>query len=242
VSFVRQHMIILEGVGVSFNKSEPLLSNINLAVRRGEVFVVLGSSGSGKSVLFRVISGLTPLNSGRVLIDGEEFSAKIRKKIGLLFQKNALFDSMTVRENLEFPLVEAGEKSTAKINERVTSLLTAVGLKESQNLYPSEISGGMQRRLGIARALVLNPPIILYDDPTAGLDPVTSKIIVELILKLKKENGTTVVAITNDINRAFQLGDRVGFIMNKTLVVSGSPQETKHIQNNDIQKFIRGQI
>jgi len=226
-------VIILEGVNVSFNKSE-LLRNINLAVRRDETLVVLGSSGVGKSVFLKVLAGLIIPNSGRVGIDPA-------MRLGMVFQKNALFDSISVGENLAFPLREASSLNEREIQERVTEALRDVELGHARDLFPNEISGGMQKRLGIARALILRPEIILYDDPTAGLDPITSKIIIDLILRLKKEFGTTVVAVTNDMNRAYQMGDRLAILLDGELIVMGTPEETKGFADVRVQKFIRGE-
>jgi phospholipid/cholesterol/gamma-HCH transport system ATP-binding protein len=240
-------MIILDGVGVSFNKSEPLLSNVNLAVRRGETFVLVGSSGSGKSVLLKTIAGLIRPTSGNVRIDNLDLyhsprkeRAKVMERMGMLFQKNALFDSFTVSENLEFPLREVGGHSESEIKEKAKTFLGYVGLSHAAQLYPDEISGGMQKRVGIARALILNPEIILYDDPTAGLDPITSRIIVDLIIRLNKEFGTTVVAITNDMNRAYQMATRMGMILEGSLLVTGTVEETKNYKDERVQNFIHG--
>jgi phospholipid/cholesterol/gamma-HCH transport system ATP-binding protein len=227
-------VIVLEGVNVSFNKNEPLLSNVNLAVRRGETLVILGSSGAGKSVFLKTVAGLILPNSGRVQIEPG-------LNLGMVFQKNALFDSLSVGENLAFPLRESSSLNEKEIQDRVLEGLKNVELGHAKDLLPHEMSGGMQKRLGIARALVLRPEIILYDDPTAGLDPITSKIIIELILRLKKEFGTTVIAVTNDMNRAYQMGDRISMIINGSLVVMGSPEETKNFSDARVQNFIRGE-
>ncbi len=228
-------VIILEGVNVSFNKNEPVLSNINLAVRRGEALVILGSSGAGKSVFLKTLAGLVVPSSGRVQIEPS-------CRLGMVFQKNALFDSLSVSENLAFPLRESSSLNENEIQDRVHDALKEVELDQAKDRLPHEISGGMQKRLGIARALILRPEIILYDDPTAGLDPITSKIIVELILRLKKEFKTTIVAVTNDMNRAYQMGDRISMIMEGSLVVMGTPEETRNFPDIRVQNFIQGKV
>ncbi|MDZ4676439.1 MAG: ABC transporter ATP-binding protein [Oligoflexia bacterium] len=242
-------MIKMQNVSVSFSQNDELLCNVNLAVRRGETFVVIGPSGEGKSVLIKTVAGLITPQTGQVLLDGNDLQkvsrtqrAQITQRMGMLFQKNALFDSFTVGDNLAFPLRETTKLNESEIQEKVKKFLEAVGLSSSIDLYPDEISGGMQKRVGIARALILNPEIILYDDPTAGLDPITSKLIIELIIKLNKEFGTTVIAITNDMNRAFQMADRIGILLDKTLFITGTVEETKHHKNPRVQKFIRGEL
>ncbi len=241
-------MIELKSISVAFESGKALLKDVDLAVRRGETFVIIGSSGIGKSVLLKVTASLIKPNSGQVLIDGKDINsisriekAETLQKMGMLFQKNALFDSFTVADNLRFPLRERTSLSEQEISEKVKLFLQYVGLSHAENLFPDEISGGMQKRVGIARALILNPQIILYDDPTAGLDPITSKLIIELIIKLNKEFGTTVMAITNDMNRAFQMADRIGLIVGNTLFVTGSVEETKNHNDQRVQKFIHGQ-
>lgn len=240
-------MITLKNVGIRFSPTEALLENVNLSMRRGETFVIIGPSGLGKSTLVKNIAGLVEPFEGETLIEGQNIytapkaqRAQLMKKMGMLFQKNALFDSFTCGENLAFPLREATSQTPAAISEIARRYLDYVGLLHAEHLHPDEISGGMQKRIGIARALVLNPEIILYDDPTAGLDPITSRMIIDLILRLKKEFASTVVAITNDMNRAYQMADRIGIIMDHTLVITGTVDETKHHPDPRVQQFIRG--
>ena len=168
--------------------------------------------------------------------------AKLFNKVGMLFQKNALFDSFTVGENLAFPLREARSLDEKAIQFKVDEYLSHVGLTSAKNLFPDEISGGMQKRVGIARALILEPEIIFYDDPTAGLDPITSRVIIELIIASKKEFGTTVVSITNDMNRAYQMADRIAIVLDHSLLVTGTVTETKKIKDERVQQFIHGRI
>jgi len=242
-------MIVLEGLSITFGEDLPLLRDVNLAVRRGETFVVVGPSGVGKSVLLKTIAGLITPTKGRVLIDGANLhqlkkseQAAVMMKMGMLFQKNALFDSLTVSENLAFPLREATGLSENEIQEKIAVFLKHVGLSHAAELMPNEISGGMQKRLGVARALILNPQIILYDDPTAGLDPITSRMIIELITRLNKEFGTTVLAITNEMNRAYQMADRIGVILDGELLITGNVEETKKFPDPRVQDFILGRF
>lgn len=242
-------MIVLENISIQFDSAPPLLKNVNLALRRGETFVIVGPSGVGKSVLLKTTAGLVTPAGGRVLVDGKNLKelsraerAAVLQKMGMLFQKNALFDSFTVGENLAFPLRETTKLNSHEISEKVKTFLGYVGLSHAEDLYPDEISGGMQKRVGIVRALILNPEIILYDDPTAGLDPITSKIIIELIIKLKIEFGTTVLAITNDMNRAYQMADRIGMVIDNSLVVTGNEKQTREFADVRVRDFINGRV
>lgn len=240
------NMISLKNVTVAF-ENHVVLKDINLEIAAGESFVIVGPSGQGKTTLLKTMSGLVSPQNGEVFIEQKAWltlSPKERfqllKKMGILFQKNALFDSLTCIENICFPLSETTNLSTWEITKRAESFLEAVGIPHARDLYPDEISGGMQKRLGIARALALDPEIIFYDDPTAGLDPITSKKIIELILKLKKEKGSTVVAITNDMNRAYQMADRIGMVVDQQLLITGTPEETKNHVDPRVHQFVRG--
>lgn len=241
-------VIELRGVGKSFG-SEPLFQNVNLRVSRGESFVLIGPSGQGKSVLMKIMAGLIPPSSGEVWLEGKNLStmrdkerAQLVRKVGMLFQKNALFDSITCAENVAFPLDEVAHAKQAEVDQAIQFYLDGVGILHARDLYPDEISGGMQKRLGIARALALKPEIVFYDDPTAGLDPITSRKIIQLIIQLKNESRSTVVAITNDMNRAYQLGDRIGMVVDRELIVTGSPEETLAHQDPRVFQFIRGSL
>lgn len=228
---------------------QSVLKDISLEVSRGEKLVLMGPSGHGKTTLLKTMSGLITPRNGKVFINGQDWSTlgdkerfETLKKLGMLFQKNALFDSLTCGENIAFPLRETTDLSEEEIQTKVDVFLEAVGISHAKPLFPDEISGGMQKRLGIARALALNPEIIFYDDPTAGLDPITSRKIIELILNLQKKNNSTVVAITNDIHRAFQLADRLALVVNQELVITGSPEQTRTHPDPRVQQFIRGAL
>lgn len=228
---------------------QPLLTHIDLEIAQGETFVLIGPSGQGKSVLLKLMTGILEPVAGEILIDNKSLVTlhgsereKLMQRMGMLFQKNALFDSLTCGENIGFPLRETTDLSEEEINKRIVDFLEAVAIPHAKELFPDEISGGMQKRLGIARALALQPEIVFYDDPTAGLDPITSRLIIELIRKLKEENKSTVVAITNDMNRAFQMADRIGMVIDKELIICGSVDETKGHPDPRVQQFISGKL
>ncbi|HEY8270184.1 MAG TPA: ATP-binding cassette domain-containing protein [Pseudobdellovibrionaceae bacterium] len=238
----------LQGIEVSFD-SQTILKNVSVEIPAGEVFVLMGPSGHGKTTLLKTMAGLITPRNGKVFINQQDWSTlgdnerfETLKKLGMLFQKNALFDSLTCGENIAFPLRETTDLSPEQIQTKVDDFLEAVGIAHAKFLYPDEISGGMQKRLGIARALALNPEIIFYDDPTAGLDPITSKKIIELILDLQRKNKSTVVAITNDVNRAYQLANRMALVIEQELIVTGTPEETKKHPDPRVQQFIRGSL
>ena len=228
---------------------ETLLENINLKIESGDAFVLIGPSGQGKSSLLKLMAGLIKPTSGSVLINGQAYGEmkrrereKLARQVGMLFQKNALFDSLNVAENVAFPLREVSLASEDEIEKSIVFHLDAVDLSHARDLFPDEISGGMQKRLGIARALALKPTILFYDDPTAGLDPITSRKIIQLILKLKKEMNTTIVAVTNDMNRADQLGTKIGMVVDRELILCGTPAETKKVQDARVSQFIHGRL
>ncbi len=238
--------IQLQNIGFNVG-DEIILKNVNLHLSSGESFVLVGPSGLGKSLLLKMIAGLLSPAEGEITIGDENLLTsrgkareKIIRQMGMLFQKNALFDSLSVSENLAFAMREVNHSPPQEIEQAIQKYLTAVGLIESKDLFPDEISGGMQKRLGIARALVLQPKILLFDDPTAGLDPITSRKIVELILQVKKENECTIIAITNDMHRAFQMADRIGLVVDQGLVITGTVEETKAHKDPRVQQFIHG--
>jgi phospholipid/cholesterol/gamma-HCH transport system ATP-binding protein len=224
-------VITLHQISKSFS-GHFIFKDISFHVPKSGSVVVLGPSGSGKSVLLKVMAGLIPPDSGRVEIAS--------KNIGMLFQKSALFDSLSVEENLLFPLREKLGVTGLEAKKKTSSLLEAVGLGHALPLFPHEISGGMQKRLGIARALVVDPEVIFYDEPTAGLDPITSRTIADLILKLRKERGTTLVTVTNDIERAYQLGDRIFLLALEKLTEGGTPDEVRKTALPALRQFIYG--
>ena len=238
----------MRNVSLSFGE-ETLLENINVSIARGEAFVLIGPSGQGKSTVLKLMAGLLEPTSGEVLVEGKSWRSmrgsereSLARKMGMLFQKNALFDSITVGENVAFPLREVAGASEKEINDAIAYYLEAVGIAHARDLFPDEISGGMQKRLGIARALTLKPEMIFYDDPTAGLDPITSRKIIQLIIDLQRQTKNTVVAVTNDMHRADQLATRIGMVVDRELIVCGSPAETKKHPDKRVQQFIKGSL
>ncbi len=225
-------MITVNGVSKCFEEDRWVFRDISLEVGDGESVVLIGPSGGGKSVLLKIVAGLLEPTAGSVTLGSND--------IGMLFQKNALFDSLTVEENLLFPLKERLGIVGVEAKRRSGRLLESVGLKGNEALYPDEISGGMQKRLGIARALVVEPQIILYDEPTAGLDPITSKTIAELIQVLRRERGATLLSVMNDIPRAYQLGDRICLLAGGRLIDGGSPAQVRTTQDPAMKQFIYG--
>ncbi|MCM2282792.1 MAG: ABC transporter ATP-binding protein [Bdellovibrionaceae bacterium] len=241
-------LIEFRNVAFSFG-DEPLLRDVSFQIQKGEAFSLIGPSGQGKSVVMKLMAGLLTPTAGEVLIDGRSLvtlRGKDREQLlcrmGMLFQKNALFDSLTVGENVAFPLREVRQAPEAEITEAIQFYLEAVGILHAKDLFPDEISGGMQKRLGIARALALKPEIVLYDDPTAGLDPITSRKIIQLIIDLRQEYGSTVVAITNDMNRAYQLGGRIAMVVDGGVIVTGDHDQTLAHPDPRVRQFIRGQL
>ena len=222
-------MIQLKNIEIKF-KERVVLESINLEVQPQTSIAIIGPSGSGKSVILKVIAGLIKPTHGEVNVRSE--------KVSMLFQKNALFDSYTLLENLLVPLAETVGVHGEEAIDRSMKMLKAVGLDQSAKLYPDEISGGMQKRLGIARALIIEPEVILYDEPTAGLDPITSRSIADLMIELQSINKTTMVMVTNDLQRAYQVVDQIAFCSDKNLKVFGTPQEVKNTKDTELRNFI----
>lgn len=221
--------------------------NINLAVRRGEVMTLMGGSGSGKSVLLRSIIGLDRADAGKILFDGcdvcllaEEELIPIRKRIAYVFQYGALFDSFTVFENLAYPLREHTKLSEREIRDRVMGTLAKVGLEGNETLFPADLSGGMQRRVGVARSIVMNPEVILYDEPTTGLDPFNTLQIVRIIEQLKAQ-GATSLLVTHDMQTIFRVSDRVAFLNEGIIQAIGTAREMQHSSDPDVSSFIQGE-
>lgn len=238
------YVIEMQHLKKSFGNNH-VLRDINLVVKKGENLAILGQSGTGKSVLIKCIVGLIDIDDGKLLIFGEDISelkekklVEIRKKIGFLFQSGALYDSMTVRENLEFPL---RNKSNTLLNEELDSLIKEslhdVGLDQAIDKTPSELSGGMRKRLGLARTLILKPEIMLYDEPTTGLDPITSKEISNLILEVQRKYHTSSIIITHDIECTRLTADRIIVIKDGVGAAEGTFDELEKSEDPWIRSF-----
>jgi phospholipid/cholesterol/gamma-HCH transport system ATP-binding protein len=231
----------IENLKKSFGTNH-VLKGINLEIEKGENLVVFGKSGSGKSVLIKCLVGLVEPDEGKVILLGEDISELndkafnvLRKKIGFLFQGAALYDSMTVRENLEFPLRD--RKSQEETESLVVEALKNVGLQDAINKMPSELSGGMRKRVGLARALILKPQIIFYDEPTTGLDPITSKEISHLILEVQEKYNTASVIITHDVECARITANRMMIIKDGASVAGGTFKELSQSEDEWIRSF-----
>ncbi|WP_149243316.1 ATP-binding cassette domain-containing protein [Dyadobacter sp. 32] len=237
-------VILIKDLYKSFGDLD-VLRGVNLEVYKGENVVVLGRSGTGKSVLIKILVGLLTQDKGSALILGKEVSTlsekdlrDIRLKIGFSFQNSALYDSMTVRENLEFPLVRnVANLTRAEINEQVESVLDSVGLLQTINQVPSELSGGQRKRIGIARTLILKPEIMLYDEPTAGLDPITCLEINQLINEVKEKYNTSAIIITHDLTCARETGDRIAMLLDGQFLEQGTFEDVFNTQEPRIKSF-----
>ena len=242
----QDHFIRFAGLHKAFGDKQ-VLRGIDLAIRRGETVVVLGGSGSGKSVLLRHTIGLHSPDAGEVWVDGEEISSldeegllEARKKVGMLFQAGALFDSMTVLDNVAFGLREHTGWDEERIRDRTTEVLGLVELDEVEQLMPSDLSGGMRKRVALARAIALAPRGILYDEPTTGLDPITANTINRLIRSLQGRLGVTSIVVTHDIHSAFTVGDRIAFLHEGKILFEDVVEEAKRSTEPLLQNFLRG--
>lgn len=226
----------------------PVLCGVDLAIEKGCTAVVIGQSGCGKSVLLKNIVGLLKPDRGEVYVDGEEITRvgreklfRMRMRFGMVFQSSALFDSLTVGENVALALREHTNESEEQIGEITMEKLRLVGLEDAVNKKPAELSGGMRKRAGIARAIVMNPDCVLYDEPTTGLDPITADVINDLILKLKEELRITGVVVTHDIKSAYKVGDKIAMLHDGRIVFEGTPDEVEKSDNGLVRQFIAGQ-
>jgi phospholipid/cholesterol/gamma-HCH transport system ATP-binding protein len=239
-------VIAVEGLHQSFG-TQIVLNGVSLTVSRGETLAVLGRSGTGKSVLLRLIIGLQKPDSGSVRIHGQDIAGlaldqlgEIRKKMGFLFQHAALYDSLTVEQNVAFPLQHhKKEMSRSEQGDRVRQLLAEVGMEGDLAKMPSDISGGMQKRVGLARALVLEPDILLLDEPTAGLDPISSAEIDDLVLKLQAEHHMASIVVTHDLHSAKTIADRLALLNEGNVVIEGSFEELQKSDIEFVREFLR---
>jgi phospholipid/cholesterol/gamma-HCH transport system ATP-binding protein len=239
-------LIHVDHVSKSFGR-RPVLEDVSFEVAPGEAFCILGKSGTGKSVTLKLMIGLLTTDRGSIVIDGDEVQKldrkmllETRKKIGFMFQDGALFDSISLSENLAFPLRRHTSKSEKEILEIVREKLSEVGLEKDLNTMPADLSGGMRKRAGLARALVLDPSILLVDEPGSGLDPVTASEIHGLLQELKERQGTTLVAVTHDAARVRGFADRMGILDHGRMIASGTPEELAESRDELVRVLASG--
>ena len=241
-------LVELRDVRKSFAANQ-VLRGISLDLHRGTTLAVMGGSGSGKTVLLRIIAGLIRPDSGDVRLFGtridrmrEEAMLALRRRTGFVFQGAALFDSLSVFENVAFPLREHTRRSLGEITDRVHRFLALVGMSGSDDLLPAELSGGMRKRVGIARALVMEPEVVFFDEPTAGLDPTNARLVAELIAELRTGVCDTAIVVTHDVEFANMVADRMAILYQGRFADVGTPAEIRRSANEDVQKFLTGEL
>lgn len=239
-------IISFKKLNITFGENV-VINDIDLDIRQGETLAVLGPSGSGKSTILRAMIGLLQPTAGEIFVQGEQVSSldedgwnKLRQKMGMVFQYSALFDFLTVGENVAFGLRQHTAKSEAEIQGIVDEMLELVGLPKSKEQYPAELSGGMKKRVGLARAIANRPEIVLYDEPTAGLDPIMSNNISRLIRKTQQQLRVTSVLVTHDMESAFYAADRIAMLYKGKIVALGTVEEIRNGHNQIVDAFIRG--
>jgi phospholipid/cholesterol/gamma-HCH transport system ATP-binding protein len=237
-------VIEIRNISKSFNGNH-VLKNINLTLEAGRVNFIIGRSGQGKSVLTKCVVGLMEVDQGEILFDGRNFThmdrwarKEVRQDIGMLFQGSALFDSLTVEENIMFPLKMFSKMNKKEMEERTNFCLKRVNLEGKNHLYPSELSGGMKKRTGIARAIAMNPKYLFVDEPNSGLDPQTSIVIDNLIREITDEFKTTTVVVSHDMNSVMEIGDRINFIHQGEMWWQGSKGEVLTTDNEELNRFV----
>ena len=241
-------MIKLVDIHKSFGRQK-VLDGLNLDIKDGKTTVIIGGSGGGKSVLLKHIIGLIKPDSGQVIVDDVDIASlndrdlnEVRKKFGMLFQEAALFDSMNVMENVAFPLREHTRKKEKEIREIVKERLRAVGLTGIEDKMPSELSGGMRKRVGLARAIAMHPQIVLFDEPTTGLDPVMTEAINELIVETQKKFNLTCVVISHDVQSIFTVGHKIAMLYEGRIIEYGTPDKIKMSSNPVLRQFLSGSL
>ncbi|HEY4484963.1 MAG TPA: ABC transporter ATP-binding protein [Nitrospiria bacterium] len=239
-------MIQMVDVYKSFGDNH-VLRGVNLTIERGETMVIIGGSGTGKSVILKHIIGLMKPDQGRIIVAGRDLSTltersldELRKKFGMLFQGSALFDSLSVWENVGFTLRQQTRLSDAEVRRVASEKLNMVGLRGIEDRMPADLSGGMKKRVGLARALSIDPEILLYDEPTTGLDPIMADAINELILEMKRRLHVTGVAITHDMTSAYKISDRIAMLYQGKILEVGSPESIKNSANPVVRQFVTG--
>jgi phospholipid/cholesterol/gamma-HCH transport system ATP-binding protein len=244
-----EQLIAIDHVTFGYDASRTILHDVSLAFARGKVTAILGGSGCGKTTLLRLIAGVYPANSGRVVFDGEVVDSsdreqlyRLRRRLGMLFQFGALFTDLTVFENVAFPLREHTALSEAMVRDIVLMKLNAVGLRGAAHLRIAEVSGGMARRIALARAIALDPELIMYDEPFAGLDPISMGVAANLIRKLNDVTGATSLVVSHDVQECFAIAD-YAYLMSSggKVVAHGRPDELKTSEHPEVRQFIRGE-
>jgi len=236
--------VVVKGLRKSFG-SQQVLKGIDLTVKQGEILAILGKSGTGKSVFLRLLIGLEKADAGSIFIRGVDTTNlpmdklnEVRMKVGFLFQEGALYDSLTIAENVAFPLRRHTKMSDSERSEKVRALLLSVGLDKDLEKMPSDISGGMRKRVGLARALALDPEILLFDEPTAGLDPITAAEIGKLIEKLRQERHVTSIVVTHDMHAAHHFSDRLVMLKEGSILISGTFEDLEKSKDPFVEQFL----
>jgi phospholipid/cholesterol/gamma-HCH transport system ATP-binding protein len=241
-------VLVFEDVWKAFGKNI-IYEGLNLTVTRGEVLTIVGGSGTGKSVLLKCLLGLLQPDQGRIFAFGQEVTGRseaqmlpIRQRVGMLFQGAALFDSMSVAENVAWPLVSRGWTNRQRIADKVEQVLTLVDLNGMQRRMPADLSGGMRKRVGLARTIAMEPEVILYDEPTTGLDPSNIKMIDQLVVDMQEVLGVTSIVVTHDMESAFRISDRIAVLYNKGIEWAGYQDEIESAENPIVRDFVAGNV
>ena len=236
--------ILVEELEKRFGETR-VLQGVNMRIERGEVAVIIGGSGAGKTTLLRVLIGLERPSSGRVVVAGIDLAAlserelnRARRKFGMVFQYSALLDSMNVFDNVAFPLREHTALKSREIKDKVLEKLSVLGLEGTAERFPSQLSGGMRKRVGLARALMLEPEVLMYDEPTSGLDPITARMVDEMILETRERFGVTSIVISHDMAGAIEIADRIFVLAKGRVAASGTPRELAEGENEIVREFI----
>lgn len=239
-----REVIRFEGVDKAFG-SNVIYEGLDLSIQQGEVLTILGGSGTGKSVMLKMMLGIIPWDAGHVTVLGQDITGwddeqllPVRRRIGMVFQNAALFDSLTVLENLAYPLIERGERDEGVLRQKVAGVLEMVGLPGTEDMLPADLSGGMRKRVGLARAVVQSPEILLFDEPTTGLDPINVRRIDELILSLRKQFGLTSIVVTHDLPSAYLLSDRVAMLAQKRIVEVAPLADFRRSRVPEVRAFL----
>ncbi len=245
-SSAERPLVELRDISLAFGEKE-ILKNVSLVAGRRERIVLLGQSGGGKSTILRLILGILAPTGGTVKFNGADVTRmrrrrlnKMRQKIGMVYQYSALISSLSVRDNLALPLEELTDKTRAEIDELVELKLEMVGMADAKDKMPSELSGGMRKRIGLARGIMMDPELILYDEPSAGLDPVISAVIDELIIELSEKIGATSIIVTHELESAFKIATRVAMLYKGEILAEGTPEEIRSSEDAVVTQFISG--